>query len=166
MRNTALLITLCLFCLTANATGEKPRIVNIINFIRQVEPRSAEITEDVLYETVHEQVKLLTKYKLTGTFLLQYDALINQRYQELLKKETERGTEVGAWWEITQPHVEAAGLKWRGMARGCRFCHRIFAGRKRKAGGCIYGKVQIDLWQISRIRRFLVHRCAFIGIYV
>ena len=113
MRNTALLITLCLFCLTANATGEKPRIVNIINFIRQVEPRSAEITEDVLYETVHEQVKLLTKYKLTGTFLLQYDALINQRYQELLKKETERGTEVGAWWEITQPHVEAAGLKWR-----------------------------------------------------
>lgn len=114
MRNTALLITLCLFCLTANATGEKPRIVNIINFIRQVEPRSAEITEDVLYETIHEQVKLLTKYKLTGTFLLQYDALINQRYQELLKKETERGTEVGAWWEITQPHVEAAGLKWRG----------------------------------------------------
>lgn len=114
MRNTALLITLCLFCLIANATGEKPRIVNIINFIRQVEPRSAEITEDVLYETVHEQVKLLTKYKLTGTFLLQYDALINQRYQELLKKETERGTEVGAWWEITQPHVEAAGLKWRG----------------------------------------------------
>lgn len=114
MRNTALLITLCLFCLTANATGEKPRIVNIINFIRQVEPRNAEITEDVLYETVHEQVKLLTKYKLTGTFLLQYDALINQRYQELLKKETERGTEVGAWWEITQPHVEAAGLKWRG----------------------------------------------------
>lgn len=114
MRNTALLITLCLFCLTANATGEKPRIVNIINFIRQVEPRSAEITEDVLYETVHEQVKLLTKYKLTGTFLLQYDALINQRYQELLKKETERGTEMGAWWEITQPHVEAAGLKWRG----------------------------------------------------
>lgn len=114
MRNTALLITLCLFCLTANTTGEKPRIVNIINFIRQVEPRSAEITEDVLYETVHEQVKLLTKYKLTGTFLLQYDALINQRYQELLKKETERGTEVGAWWEITQPHVEAAGLKWRG----------------------------------------------------
>lgn len=114
MRNTALLITLCLFCLTANATGEKPRIVNIINFIRQVEPRSAEITEDVLYETVHKQVKLLTKYKLTGTFLLQYDALINQRYQELLKKETERETEVGAWWEITQPHVEAAGLKWRG----------------------------------------------------
>lgn len=114
MRNTALLITLCLFCLTANATGKKTRIVNIINFIRQVEPRSAEITEDVLYETVHEQVKLLTKYKLTGTFLLQYDALINQRYQELLKKETERGTEVGAWWEITQPHVEAAGLKWRG----------------------------------------------------
>lgn len=21
---------------------------------------------------------------------------------------------MGGWWEITQPHVEAAGLKWRG----------------------------------------------------
>ncbi len=29
-------------------TGE-PRIVNIINFIRLLEPRSAEITENVLY---------------------------------------------------------------------------------------------------------------------
>ncbi len=94
--------------------GKAPRIVNIINFIRQSEPRDAAITEDVLYETVHEQVKQLNKYGLPGTFLLQYDALINPRYQTLLKEQLRSGSEVGAWWEITQPHVEAAGLKWRG----------------------------------------------------
>lgn len=99
---------------TELAAKKSPRIVNIVNFIRQTEPRSAEITDDVLYETVHEQVKQLTQYDLKGTFLLQYDALINPRYQELLKGEITRGSEVGGWWEITQPHVEAAGLKWRG----------------------------------------------------
>jgi len=91
-----------------------PRIVNIINFIRQSEPRIESFTEEVLYETVHQQLLLLTKYNLPGTFLLQYDALINPRYQSLLKNELNPGSEVGGWWEITQPHVEAAGMVWRG----------------------------------------------------
>jgi hypothetical protein len=91
-----------------------PRIVNIINFIRQTEPRIPECTDEVLYQTVAEQVNILKKYQLKGTYLLQYDALINPKYQKLLKEEIARGSEVGGWWEITQPHVEAAGLKWRG----------------------------------------------------
>lgn len=110
-------ITILLFLAVTNGTAKNnhpPRIVNIINFIRQLEPRDNNITEDVLYETVCEQVKLLKKYNMKGTFLLQYDALINPRYQSLLKEEMKRGTEVGGWWEITQPHVEAVGLKWRG----------------------------------------------------
>lgn len=102
-------------CLSAVARNHpSPRIVNIINFIRQLEPRDSRITEDVLYETVHKQVELLREYNMWGTFLLQYDALLNPRYQTLLKEEMRRGTEVGGWWEITQPHVEAAGLEWRG----------------------------------------------------
>lgn len=96
------------------STNASPKIVNIINFIRECEPRSKEITNDVLYETVYNQVKQLSQYDLPGTFLLQYDALIIPRYQKLLKNEMVRGSEVGAWWEITQPHVEAAGLTWRG----------------------------------------------------
>ena len=36
----------------ANTNGPSPRIVNIINFIRQCEPRIEWITEDVLYERV------------------------------------------------------------------------------------------------------------------
>ena len=31
-----------------------------------------------------------------------------------MREELKHGCEVGGWWEITQPHVEAAGLKWRG----------------------------------------------------
>lgn len=90
------------------------RVVNIINFIRQSEPRVEAITEDVLYNTVVQQCRLLAKYDMPGTFLLQYDALINPKYQSLLKDSVGKKIEVGAWWEITQPHVEAAGLKWRG----------------------------------------------------
>ncbi len=90
------------------------RIVNIVNFIRLLEPRDSAITEDVLYETVHEQIKLMATYHLPGSFLLQYDALINPRYQQLLKNELSADSEIGAWWEITQPHAEAAGLQWRG----------------------------------------------------
>uniref|UniRef100_UPI0032168F9A hypothetical protein n=1 Tax=uncultured Draconibacterium sp. TaxID=1573823 RepID=UPI0032168F9A len=92
----------------------KPRIVNIINFIRLCEPRKDEITEDVLYETVQKQVDILNQYKLGGTFLLQYDALMNARYQKLLKSLPADSFEIGAWWEIPQPLVEKAGYEWRG----------------------------------------------------
>ena len=98
-----------------NDKNSPARVVNIINFIRQSEPRIEAITEDVLYNTVVQQYRLLIKYDMPGTFLLQYDALINPKYQSLLKDSVEKKIEVGAWWEITQPHVEAAGLKWRGQ---------------------------------------------------
>lgn len=92
-----------------------PRIVNIVNFIRQTEPRTyTGATDEILYETVVEQVKLLSEYGMTGTFLLQYDALINPLYQDLLRNGVPEGTEIGGWWEITEPHVEAAGIEWRG----------------------------------------------------
>ncbi|WP_109608078.1 hypothetical protein [Mucilaginibacter oryzae] len=91
-----------------------PKIVNIVNFIRLLEPRDAAITEDVLYQTVVKQVEVMKKYHLGGTFLLQYDALIDPRYQKLLKALPRNSFEIGAWWEIPQPQVEKAGLKWRG----------------------------------------------------
>lgn len=93
---------------------DSPRIVNIINFIRLTEPRSEEITNQVLFETVRSQAEDLRSKGLVGTYLLQYDALIDSSYQALMKEEMARGCEVGAWWEITQPHVEAAGYAWRG----------------------------------------------------
>ena len=81
--------------------------------IRQTDYR-VENADSLLYETVCEQVKLVNKYDLPATFLLQYDALINPLYQDLLKSKLNDHSEIGAWWELTQPQIEAAGIKWRG----------------------------------------------------
>ena len=86
------------------------QIVNIINFIRAVEPR-----EQVdLAEPVLEQIKLMKKHNLRGTFLLQYDALIMPEYSELLRGLDPEQFEIGVWHEIVQPMAEKAGLMWRG----------------------------------------------------
>jgi hypothetical protein len=98
----------------AGAASHSPRIVNIINFIRQCEPRIEWITEDVLYKTVVEQIKTMKKHQLKGTFLLQYDALIDARYQNLLKGLPAEMFEIGAWWEVPQRLVENSGYLWRG----------------------------------------------------
>ena len=97
----------------AQALSGAPRIINIINFIRQTDYR-VENSDSLMFETVREQIKLVNKYNFPTTFLFQYDALINPAYQELMKAELKPSCEIGAWWEITQPHVEAAGIKWRG----------------------------------------------------
>lgn len=44
-----------------------PRIINIVNFIRQSEPRDEAITETVLLETTRSEMQLLAKYNLPGT---------------------------------------------------------------------------------------------------
>jgi len=102
------------FAIPHEKSTASPRIVNIVNFIRLLEPRDSSITEDVLYQTVVKQVEIMNKYHLKGTFLLQYDALMDARYQKLLRSLPKDQYEVGAWWEIPQPLVEKAGLKWRG----------------------------------------------------
>ena len=102
------------FCTNKKETYTKsPRIINIINFIRQTDYR-LENADEQLFETVMEQIKLVNKYDFPATFLFQYDALINPAYQKLMKTRLSSKCEIGAWWEITQPHVEAAGIEWRG----------------------------------------------------
>lgn len=98
----------------ASSAPAAPRIVNIINFIRLLEPRDEAITEDVLFQTVVKQAELMTKHHLPGTFLLQYDALMDSRYQKFLKGLPPEQFEIGGWWELPQPLVEKAGLSWRG----------------------------------------------------
>lgn len=89
----------------------KRNIVNIINFIRGVDPRNPDIN---LLEPVENQIRLLKEYKLSGTFLIQYDAMLKEEFANLLKDEINENIEVGAWLEIVQPLVEKAGLHWRG----------------------------------------------------
>ena len=119
-RTILLMLMLAIVAGTAHARGKgktpadkQPRIINIINFIRQTDYR-VEDADRKLYETVCRQVELVNRYDLPATFLLEYDALINPLYQNLLKTKLKEGSEIGAWWELTQPQIEAAGLKWRG----------------------------------------------------
>jgi hypothetical protein len=114
MKWISLIIAITLLCSFSVPQDKHPRIVNIVNFIRLLEPRDKDITEEVLYKTVVSQVDLMRKYHLGGTFLLQYDALMDPRYQQLLTSLPRDSFEIGGWWEIPQPLVEKAGLKWRG----------------------------------------------------
>lgn len=107
-------LLLLLLATNASAQTKNPRIVNIVNFIRLLEPRDSAITQDVLFQTVVNQVELMKKYHLKGSFLLQYDALMDKRYQALLKSLPADQFEIGGWWEIPQPLVEKAGMHWRG----------------------------------------------------
>lgn len=93
--------------------NNKPRIINIINFIRQTDYRIAK-SDSLMFDAVQQQIELVNRYNFPATFLFQYDALINPEYQKLMKTRLSGTCEIGAWWEITQPHVEAAGIKWRG----------------------------------------------------
>ncbi|MBM7568826.1 hypothetical protein [Paenibacillus sacheonensis] len=87
-----------------------PNNVNIINFIRGVEPR-----EPInLLEPVQEQLALVQKHGLPASWLLQYDALINPAFTDLLKREADAAQEIGVWFEVVQPLAEKAGIPWRG----------------------------------------------------
>jgi hypothetical protein len=99
----------------ARSVRDQPRIVNIVNFIRLLEPRDSAVTEDILYQTVVRQVEMMRTNRLGGTFLLQYDALMDVRYQRLLRSLPKDSFDIGAWWEIPQPLVVKAGLPWRGQ---------------------------------------------------
>ncbi len=92
----------------------EPRIVNIYNFVRNSDYRLAH-SEDVLYEATRQEIQLIKPTGLPATWALQYDALINPRYQKLFKEQLGAKDEIAAWWEIPQPLAEKAGIKWRGQ---------------------------------------------------
>ena len=85
------------------------KVVNIINFVRGVEPRG----ECDLYTPVVEEIKLIKKYGFENTFLLQYDAMMREDLVELLRQEKDEHMEVGVWIEMARCLVERAGISWR-----------------------------------------------------
>ena len=91
-------------------TMEKRQGINIVNFIRDCEPRDS--VDLVL--TVRKEIELMQQYGLRGTFLLQYDALIDPVYTDMLKALDPSQFEFGVWFEVVQPLVETVGLPWRG----------------------------------------------------
>lgn len=84
-------------------------IVTLMNFVRGVEPR---LSMD-LYGTTVKQMELTDKFKLKTTYLLQYDAFIQECYAKLFNQKRDY-VEVGLWLEIVQPLCEKVGVAWRG----------------------------------------------------
>lgn len=85
--------------------------VNIINFVRECEPRCED--DSFLFMTTKEELELCRQYGFPSTVLLQYDALIDEKYIELLNNYSEN-TEIGLWLEVVKPLTEAVGIPWRG----------------------------------------------------
>ena len=86
------------------------QIVNIVNFIRAQEPRSPVD----LQEPVRQQLRLLEKHRLKGTFLLQADALLEPAFTSLLLEARGESVECGLWLEIVEPLARRAGIPWTG----------------------------------------------------
>ena len=83
--------------------------VNILNFVRATEPR----LEMDLFGCLEKQLACMKKYGLKSTLLLQYDALINEEYRNLIKQ-YEEYLDIGVWLEIVRPLCNKAGVKYNG----------------------------------------------------
>lgn len=81
------------------------RCINVVNFIRGVEPRF----ETDLLLPVQEQMKIIARHGLPATWLLQFDALVAGPFVEHLKAHIPREHEVGFWFEMNERHCRAAG---------------------------------------------------------
>lgn len=86
-------------------------IINIINFVRACEPRSED--DSFLFNTTKEELELCKRNNFPSTLLLQYDALIDKKYIELINNYRDI-TEIGLWFEVVEPLCNAAGISWRG----------------------------------------------------
>jgi len=91
---------------------KKTAIVNIYNFIRSGPSDMAEFMQDD-FETIRSEILTVKQYGFPGTYALKHDALMDKRYQELLKTYLDDSDELGAWWEITPELCRRAGIGYR-----------------------------------------------------
>ncbi len=89
----------------------KKRVMNLVNFVRGCEPRQP--WQD-LYTPIKEEIAINKHYGFDHTVLMQYDALIRSDMVELMKTEMDDHMELGLWFEMGRPLVEAVGIEWRG----------------------------------------------------
>lgn len=86
------------------------RCVNVVNFLRGVEPRGPVD----LFLPLQKQMEVIVQNRLPATWLLQFDALVSGPFVEFLKHQMPEDHEVGIWFEMNQMHCKAAGVDWRG----------------------------------------------------
>jgi hypothetical protein len=85
--------------------------INIMNFARSYEPRSAE-TEKNLLKTTKEQLDLINEYGVDATFLLQYDVIANEEFVNMIKARAGDNIELGFWYEVVEPLTAACGMPY------------------------------------------------------
>jgi hypothetical protein len=88
------------------------KVINVMNFVRPIEPRNAEV-EALLFSTTEAQLDLVNEMKVKNTFMLQYDALCDERYVKLFKEKATSLTELSLWYEIVEPMTGALGMPYR-----------------------------------------------------
>ena len=85
------------------------KIINIMNFVRQIDERIENSTE-MLFSTTKAELDMVNEFGFENTFLLQYDAVCDGRFVDLFKTAATEKTELGLWYEIVEPLCTACGL--------------------------------------------------------
>jgi len=86
--------------------------VNVYNFIRMSNLEPSQFIQDD-FDTIRNQIIVAKQYGFPGTYALKYDAVMEPRYQELLKQYLDDGDELSAWWEITSELCRRSGVAFR-----------------------------------------------------
>ncbi len=103
---------------------KKTAIVHIYNFVRMSHTEPSRFLFDD-YDTLRRMLILVKQYGFPGTYALKYDALMEPRYQELLKEYLDEHDELGAWWEITEPLCRRAGVSFRDTRQEIEYDDRV-----------------------------------------
>ena len=103
---------------------KKTAIVHIYNFIRMSHSEPSRFLFDD-FDTIRRQLILVKQYGFPGTYALKYDALMEPRYQQLLKEYLDDSDEIGAWWEITEPLCRRAGVGFRDTRQELEYDDRV-----------------------------------------
>lgn len=98
--------------------------VNIYNFIRMSHTEPTRFIQDD-FDTIRNQIITVKQYGFSGTYALKYDALMEPKYQALLKEYLDESDEISAWWEITRELCERSGVRFRSNAREETYDDRV-----------------------------------------
>lgn len=90
---------------------KKLPLVNIYNIVRQSHIHPTRFIKDD-FDTLKNQIIVAKYYGLPITIALKYDALMNLKYQTLLKDYLDNDDEISTWWEITQELCKKAGVSY------------------------------------------------------
>lgn len=103
---------------------EKTAVVNLYQVVRMSHYEPSRFVADD-FETLARQIRVIHRAGFSSAYALKYDALMEPRYQALLKAELGPGDTLGAWWEITEPLCRRAGVRFRGREAGEDYDDRV-----------------------------------------